>query len=158
MVTVASLFGGNAARRCAIGLVCAFCTSAVVYVFVETRHSTATPHASRRTISAQSVEDPTPFVGGSWDLVWKDSTKRRQQVRLCVHQEGTRLIIRSDGNKSIRMKKNGLGTGLVTPVQISFSLTLKGAAAMIFTGKLQNGILCGTTNTGFSWIALRHLN
>ena len=145
-------------RRYAAVPLCVFCISVVVYVFAETRHPTHVPNSSAQVVSTQNVENALPLLDGSWDLLWKDSTKQLLRVRICIRQNGTRLVLRSEGSESMRVEKNGSTSGFVTPDQISFTLTLRHTGEMVFTGTLQNGILCGTTNTGLPWMAVRHLD
>lgn len=145
-------------RRYPFASLCLFGIFSLVYALAEMHRPAYPTHASTQVVLTQRVEERIPVIDGSWDLMWMDSTKELQKVRICVKQNGTRLVIRSEGSQSIRMKKNTSIPGFITPHQISFTLVPRRTGEMVFTGKLENGIICGTTNTGLPWMAMRHLD
>ena len=144
-------------RRYVFASLCVVCMSSLVCA-CRNASSRVSAHASTQVVVTQTVEETIPDIDGSWDLMWKGSTKQLQKVKICVKQNGTRLVIRSEGTQSMRLKKNSSGSGLVTPHRISFTLAPRGAGEMVFAGDLQDGILCGTTNTGLPWMAIRYLD
>jgi hypothetical protein len=141
-------------RRCAFAALCAFSMFSLVYVLAEMHHPAYPGRPSTQVVVTQSVEGTIPVIDGYWDLVLKGSTKQLQKVKICVRQNGTRLVIRSKGGQSMRMKKNSSTFGLVTSDRISFALTPRDSEKVVFTGKLENGIICGMTDTGLPWMAI----
>ncbi len=144
-------------KRCSVALVCLIGIATAGYLITETRRSASLPVFSAKALAERDVQI-APVIEGHWDLIWKDLEKRRTRVQICVQQNGTRLAIHSEGNYGIRNRRNRFTSGLVTRDEIAFTLRPKSENDIVFSGKLEGNILCGTTSEGFPWMAIRILS
>ncbi len=95
---------------------------------------------------------------GEWDLLWKDERNRFVRVSLTIDQTGPTLKVRARGDQRIQLKEHCCTEGEVNGGAIRFTLEPHKSKPVMFTGALVNGILVGTTDTKFRWMAMPHLD
>lgn len=97
-----------------------------------------------------------PQLNGEWDLVWKDQRGVLLRTHCRIRQNGPSFALDLNDAKLLNREARTPIQGAVEGERISFRVHLRDADSIVFIGRMDFGILNGTTSRGFSWMAIRH--
>lgn len=122
-----------------------------------TNRTPETSASSSRTHQPQALADPsTPQLQGDWDLLWKDQRGVLLRTHCQIRQDGAVLTLHVSDPQLLSADARTSIHGIVEGETISFRIHLQNGDPLVITGKMDDGILHGTTNRGFSWMAVRN--
>lgn len=123
----------------------------------ETNRTTETSASSSEAHNPQAIPNLSmPQLNGDWDLLWKDQRGVLLRTHCRIRQNGTSLALDLSDAKLLNREARTPILGVVEGETISFRVHLRDADSIVFIGKMDFGILNGTTSRGFSWMAIRH--